>query len=797
LQPVLQAFASNQIPTALLDPSAKAFLTAGGKYGGIFPGASNSLTHLIVGSNGNVSDYPRFLGGNNQPTMVREEIARLDHKFNDKVSIFGHWISEQIVQTYIPTMWSGDNVPSIGNTFGNPSYSGVAHAIFTISPSLVNETAFNYNGNRINILPIGLVTSPVGSLNKVFNGQNLDSRIPIITLNGSTGTSYSANWTPWTNAADDYQVRDDLSWTKGSHQIKVGFSGALYKKVQSIFTQTQGTFNFSGLFTGNDFADFLLGYSSGYSENATQDQGHWNNVSWAAYIQDNWRASRRLTFNLGLRWDGIPHTYEANNRYSDFYPNLYSKTGTGGVTLTAANVYNSDGTINMAGPAGAFAGTNPSIANYVFYLNGVGISGQPGIPKGMVNDSWKNFGPRLGVAYDLRGNGKSVVRAGFGMMYERVQGNDMYDGASDIPFSAGYSSTGAVLLGNARQPVGPGAAISGALPTVVGGYTGLDAINYAPPRVYQISAGVEQELAPRSVISIAYVGMRSTKQSLYQDINLPPASSLATLVANNRAGYNNLLPYLGFSSISQARDTGRGAYNGLQVDLHSQIKKDLSLQAAYTFSKAFDMVGPNPTNGYDLTAISNPYNPFYDYGASPFDRRHVFVANFVYSLPFMRHSTGAAKAVLGGWELSGVVIAETGTPVQMTLGNVGGLPTGSNGLAQGVNRPNFAGNLDYPMTFQSWFDPTLFSAPANGSWGNLQSNSVYGPGRHNWNLSVFKSFWFNEERGSKLELRAECFNIWNHRQFSSVSGNFTSGNFGAVTGAYDPRTLQLAVKFAF
>ena len=274
---------------------------------GIFPAANN----------GN-----QFVGGNKLPTDVREEIVRIDHQFTDKFWIYGHWVDEQISQTYGTSLWSGDNVPSVGTVFGNPSYSGVLHATYSISPTLLNETAFNYNGNRINIVPNGLVARPSGlSIPELFQGNNLN-RIPGIQLGGSTGSNYDvASW-PWNNKADDYQVRDDISWTKGKHQIKMGASWAIYKKIQDLFGNTQGSFNFNGNYTGNDFADYLLGFSNSYTELAVQDSGHWNNVSWAAYIQDNWRVNKRLTLNLGLRWDGVPHTYEANNRMANFYPNL-------------------------------------------------------------------------------------------------------------------------------------------------------------------------------------------------------------------------------------------------------------------------------------------------------------------------------------------------------------------------------------------------------------------------------------------------------------------------------------------
>ncbi len=757
-----QPFPNNKIPSGLLDPNAQNLLQAG-----IFPAPTS----------GN-----RYTGAAPSPTDVREEIVRIDHQFGSKLSVFGHWITEAISQNYNPTIWSGSNVPTVSSTFGNPSYSGVVHAVYTMKPTLLMEYAFNYNGNRINILPQGLYARPSGFNSKELFAGNEDNRIPQISLQGSTGTTYTANWVPWNNGADDYQARTDISWTRGSHQFKFGGSWAIYKKTQDLFTQTQGVFGFNGLYTGNDFADFLLGLSSSYNEAAVKDAGHWNNQSWALYIQDHWRVNKRLTLDLGLRWDGIPHTYEANHRMSNFYPNLYD--------TSKKAILTSDGYIDPSSP-GLGTSPVPTMAGYKLYLNGIGITGVNGIPNGMTNNHWAIFGPRVGFAYDLTGNGKTVLRGGFGIMYERIQGNDMYNGGGNSPFSLNVNNNN-VLLSDPSVSIQTGVAPPS--PIRIASLQGISLNDYFPTTSYQYSAGIERALSSKSVLSVAYVGNRTTDLSRNRNINIPDQSYLPALVQGTAPSYNTLLPYLGWGDINLYENMYTSHYNSLQVSLRGQVAKDLSLQAAYTLSRSIDPGFLGAGNGGDLNSVHNPYNPDYSIGRSGFDRTHVAVFNFIYDLPVLRNSANKpAKAILGGWQLSGVVTAETGTPLGITLGGA----AGSNGVHTGTNRPNYGGSINYPKTIDAWFDKSAFSAPTVGQWGSLENNSINGPGRHNWNLALFKSFVFSESRGSRLELRFESFNTWNHTQFSGVSTSFSAGDFGRVTGVQDPRNLQLGAKLYF
>lgn len=807
-----QPFPNNTIPACAVNANSAALLKAG-----IFPTATSGWA---------------FIGGANQPTTAREEIVRLDHTFTDKFSVFGHLILDHAMQTYGTTMWSGDNMPSIGNTFGNPSHHYVIHATYMIHPNLLNEIAFNANGNKIAILPVGVSAAPSGfTFNRIFGGTNNLKRIPSINLAKQMNDNYDVNWVPWNNTANDYQIRDDLSWVTGAHQLKFGFSWALYKKVQDYFARTQGQFTFNASATtpsgcvetaqnnitcGFDYADFILGAAQSYGENAYQGTGHWNAVNPAGYIQDNWRVNNRLTLNLGLRWDGMPHTYEAKNAMSNFYPSLYNPA-------SAAVFVPSSGGAQICGgnplPAGCTApspglGTSPlsALQGYQLYLNGMGTDGKNGVPKGFTNANWWDFGPRVGFAYDLLGNGNTILRGGYGIMYERIQGNDMYNGATNPPF--GYSlNRNNVLL---SDPHNSWQNVPLTVPIVPVDVTGINKY-YPTPRVSQFSAGVQQQVGRKAVFSASYVGSVARHLSYWQELNRPDPSQLASLV-NTGSGttglsFNELLPYKGYRMLRQAFNGANSHYNSLQLELRGQVTRDLQLQAAYTLARAIDPATGAEGNGFDLNSVSNPYEGWqYDVGPSALDRTNVAFVNFIYDIPLLKNSSNRPlKTMLGGWSLSGIVSMVSGIPYNVTVSgnNVTSLFSGSETLR---NRPDKVGPIRYPkskvvsggqVTGIQWVDTSAFAAPAAGTWGNLPFNALRGPGRHNWNLSLFKRFVFSESRGSAFEFRADAFNAWNHTQFGGAGQNggfhtgFDGGQAGQITSAADARTFQLGGRLIF
>jgi Carboxypeptidase regulatory-like domain/TonB dependent receptor len=801
-------FQGNIIPACMINANATALLGTG------FLPAPNSGIAFGVG---------KFVGGANTPTNLKEEMVRIDHHFSDKFSVFGHFIAEQIAQGYNTAQWSGDNLPTVGDTFNNPAYSYVIHATHTISPSLVNEVAFNYNGNRINITPfaatglnsLSLPSCPAGTVacdftnSRLFTGPNPLERIPNIDFSGGTGAQFEiASW-PWINAANGYQIRDDVSWTKGAHQLKMGGSWSLYKKKQQLFGTTQGSFKFTGkanegTYTGDSFSDFLLGLTCsgcdhGYEELAVQDVRTWPNVSWGVYFQDDWRATNRLTLNLGLRWDGIPHAYEVNNHMGNFYPALYDPSQAATLDAQGSICNTGDPDPACGGVASPGLGTSPNsvLAGVPLYLNGIGLAGKNGVPRGLVNNYWATFGPRLGFAYDLTGTGKTVVRGGFAVMYERIQGNDMYNAGPNIPFSLNVDLSGRELqdprvdLALGTPP--PFQAINAA------NITGLAIGNYKPTASTQYSAGVQHSFGPKTVLSVSYVGNQNRHLNDYRNVNLPSLSDLVTLNSpNSPFKYQTApsLPYKGFRTLNLAQNEASGHYNSLQVDLNSQFSRDLQLRAYYTLSRSTDP--STGGSGQDLNAVSNPYVGWrYDLGPSLFDRTHNFSANFIYSIPVLRNtSSRLAKSTLGGWQISGIVTVESGLPINVTDGS-------GNQVGFG-NRPDLNGKISYihkPLVTKDayrviqYYDTSVFSDPSAGTWGNLGHNALRGPGRDNWNLSLFKTFAFTEASG--LQLRLETFNTFNHTQFQNVDNGKGDTRFGQFTSAYPARIVQLSGKIYF
>jgi hypothetical protein len=768
------------IPAALLDPNAVLYMGTGA-----IPKPNFGPSQVIAS--------PK------QPTDVREDVVRIDHHFSDKYALMGHWIHDQMSQAIFPSMWSGDSYNTIGNVFANPSWGTVVKLTQTLSPSVLNETAFNVNGNTIDITPLAApgasFAQPSGwSAVGIFSGNNALNRLPSVKFSGAPNTQWTTNYWPWRNSYLNYQLRDDLSWTHGQHAFRFGFGFMRNDKNQQQQADTQGDFDFSqSAYSMDAYANFLLGFASTYTQLNQQSIFHWVNNTYSTYAQDNWHVLPRLTLNLGLRWDALPHVYEKNNRTSNFLPGDF----------TAADAQSPspvDGTLDPTGPGFR----QPPGSPVPYYLNGVQLAGVNGFPRGIVKNTYGTVQPRVGFAYDLSGNGKTVIRGGYGMFFERVQGNDIY-GTDTNPPNAFQPNVSAVYFSNPNTSNSNGETASA--PFFPSNFQNL-AYNYHNPGTNQFSLGVQHELAPSTVAVIQYVGMTSWHQNVERSINTLPLGDITdrekvATVSGTNANLYAIYPGFAAGGITQIENSTNSSYHSLQAALRMQARHGLSLQFSYTYAHEIDIqsgdLGSTNQQGSG-SELSNPFNTNYDRGSGTIDQRHVFSANYIYDLPFFLHSQSAiARSVLGGWQISGITAANSGHPVNVTYS------PDTLGLGGGTtNRPNLLSSVSYPKKQGAWFNTSAFGAPtapwnggANQGFGTAGKDSIIGPGLFNWNLSLFKEFRITSAEGPRFQLRAESYNTFNHTEWNGIDTGFTDGNFGQITSTNDPRTFQFGAKFLF
>jgi hypothetical protein len=791
-----QPFPGNVVPGGLMDPVSMQFMSTGA-----IPKANTSGDLLSMSVK--------------QPTNVREDLFRIDHNINDKWQLFGHYIGDSVSQTYGTSMWSGDSYPTVGSNFSNPSWSSVIKLTGSLTPNVLLEAAFNFNGNKIDIQPSGSAwQKPSGWTGQGFFPASTDAlnRLPTIQL-GSYGTQFDPWSQPWKNAAMDYAEVFGLSVTHGKHGFKFGGGYNRYTKNQQLFGNTNGNFNFADNWsngapttanlTGDSYIDFLLGMSTNYQQLQEQDIRHYVNQTTSFYAQDNWHVSSRLSVQYGIRYDALPHAWERNNLLASFDPKKYQAALTPTIDPTTGAFCT------------AVSATCPKISAGLqtykgaqFYLNGVTIAGQDGTPPGMVKNFYNTLMPRVGFSYDLTGNGKTIIRSGFGTFFERMQGNDVYNIATAAPFS-NTPSLNNVNFANPYVSWQTGATLSQSeLPVVPQGPTTM-APNYPAPAVAQFSLGIQREIAPALILATQYVGNIGWHQNVILPINpFPLTTDLATrkLAGQGKltsAQTTMLRTFAGFNNIQEETNIATTSYNSFQAGLRQQSRHGLSFEVDYTYGHQID----DQRGSADLTAVSNPFNLKYDKGSGVLDRRQVFSANYVWDIPLFKNSTGLAHSLLGGWTLSGTAISQSGIPWagQNAPSNGGGDTVGLGGNY--VNRANMTGKVQYPKERDStgryhFVSPAGFSQPIaawdggpNLGFGNAGRDIVVGPSRINFGTNLYKAFAIRESM--HFELRAESFNTFNHTQFNSFQNNITGSDFGITNGVQDPRTFELGGKFLF
>ena len=759
----------------------------------------------------NAGTFPKPNSGASQfvasiPTTddIREDTVRIDHTINSKLQLMGHYLHDAMNKTFFPPLWGDSSYPTVGTAMANPSYTAAIKLTQTYSPNLLNETGFFYSGNKITLTPMAgkgsSFTIPSGWTATSFFplADNLMNRLPEIQIQGSApNTTWSPSYFPWKNGYEGFEYRDDLSWTKGRHQTKFGFSLLHDYKNQQLQFNTNGVVAFNNsTFSQDAYVNFLLGDAASYQQLEYLAGKHWVNNNYGFYGNDNFHVSRQLTLNLGFRFDGMPHAFERYNRFANFVAADYNSS--------LGNPVSSAGTLDPASLS-----TFSATGSEQFYLNGIREAGVGGFPRGVVKNDYRTWQPRIGFAWNVLNDGKTVLRGGFGMFFERVQGNDVYNAALNPPF-AYIPSANNVYFSNPHTSALTGQTTTQSFPS------GLTNINYHYPNpgTADYSLGIQRQLAPSSVVVVQYVGSDGWDQNNDRQVNTLPLSGDPNVpasenpfpstpygfregVAKGTLNANRYRNFPGFGNINQEEDETHFNYNSLQAGVRIENRHGMTILLAYTWSHEIDTA----TN--DLNGVSNPYNINYDRASGGFDRRHIFNASYVYALPFYRSGGNALeRTVVGGWSISGITMLESGNPVFVHYTGPDTL-----GLGAGSNRPNLVSKPRYPKSVNDWFSTSSFADPVapwnggpggvNAGFGNAGRDSIVGPGLFNWNLSLFKSIPLREGGTPRVELRFESFNTFNHPQWQGLDSNNHDGNFGQITSDYGPRNLELGGKFVF
>jgi hypothetical protein len=790
--------------------------TVGGGTGTINPScySANSKVYLtqIFSKNQatvtSVNPQTGFTGGSQITSFstldnFRQDLVRVDHYFNDKLHFFARGMQDDAPSNLPLGLWGGNNYPGVVNVGINaPGKNVVGNLTWTISPKMVNEVEFAYSQGTISGALSGAANSSsiLSSLTNNLANPDPYGRIPSVSILDNSVTGVSQGSAPYFERNLDRNIFDNFSVTLGNHTLRAGITGQQMLKTENA---SKGNPNF----TFNTWGDFLLGNVTVYSQASRDiipDLQFWNTE---AYVQDDWKVNHRLTVNLGLRWTRFPSPTDAKNTLNNFDPLVYQSALAPALDNTGAFV-----------PGQAFPPA--TYANGLIFPKGAACTAAEAIsaqvtcsPYGSnVNPNYNwNFGPRVGFAWTPYGDGKTVLRGGFGVFFDRTLDGIWEQNAFGDPPLVQTTTVNNTSFDN---PTGVGSAAPPGLGPNALTTTGSPA--FKVPSYSDFNLSVQQQLAPTTIFEIAYVGSVSRHLLGELDLNMP---TLATREANPDSPVNNIRPYLGYSDFETRLPIFTSNYNSLQVSLNHRTRRDLTLGIAYTFSKNLS----SQTNDRG-TANTYTYDPKLDYGPSGLNMPQIFIANFVYKEPFFREQHGLTGHVLGGWELSGITSFNSGVSTTVTqavdpfacvadTSTANGCAAGTYPGGLGIYSPNAdivpradqVAPVHMIKTQAQWFTTSSF-ATAQGHFGSAAPGSFLSPGVERIDLGLLKNFRISEN--ISLQMRAEAFNLFNHTNFGNSGGGVGSSlngidvglgdtNFGQATSARMPRTMQFSGKFYF
>jgi hypothetical protein len=673
---------------------------------------------------------------------------------------------------------------------------------YVISPAIINELRGGISGNHY-ATSYGITASGIAS-ELGLSGFSIPSgdAVPNVRIAGYQGTggtasSHGANRT--------IQLLDTLSWTKQNHTIKLGGD---YRYLTGLYTNVfasrrLGLYNFTGDVTAGyltngvqtpyePFEAFLLGIPDSDSiATVGEPDTHAYASHYGYFVQDDWKVSSRLTLNYGMRYEYHPMLRDHLNNVTNFLPDYVSVVN--GQKINGAVIIPNQASFSLLNPAFA-----ESIAPTPILT-----AQQAGVPASLRYSQKTDFAPRVGFAWKPFVNDRTVIRGGYGKFIEALMGG-MVDDAWGVHTSdvAGFNNS----------PGKPTYTFPYAFPTNLAQpgsqsfYQAFDAKNYQDPFVQEWDLTLEQSLGKGLALRVSYDGNHGSHLGVITNANeLPPNTSGFTALSSSA-------PFPIWNYIAYQKSIGVSNYNAGTVAIQKRFSGGLQFQASYIFARNLsDNAGYDPTTftGENGGTISNQFNPTYDYGNVSFTRKNRFLATFLYELPFgkgkmfMNSSNGLVSRVVGGWELAGVVVAQSG-PYMTIL--AGGDPSGTgfpelvgDGRADTVKGvPLYAG-----QSLNSWINPAAFATPADniGRFASSSVGAVTGPGTEAVSLSLFKGVTIKES--IKLQIGASVANAFNHPNYAAP-GNLTVGTsgFASVTNLQSaegagPRSIQLSARINF
>ena len=730
-----------------------------------------------------------------------QTFLRVDHTFNDKLSVFFRYIHEPFTQNVPFGLYGTSGVPGVGvSNLHNGSTNYMGHVTYVINENTVLEGGYSQARPFNTATPVGSISSANSpDIHPTLPYVSTLAQVPNFSLNG---LAFGATG-PYYNPGTYLIMFANLTHAIGRHTLRAGGNFEDIHSGGNSGGNNTGNFAFTAgtLPTGvttfqQSFANFLLGQASAFTQLSADAIAWVHGNLYEAYVQDDYKVSPRLTINAGVRYTLMGQPVDDVYQNHKFFPLVNFDADTYNVANAPALTVT--GQICTASPCYGGASPKPGYDS----LNGI-IQGGATSPFGSAVASQPNltFAPRLGFALDVLGNGKTSLRGGYGIYYiQTLYGNWQNMVFQNPPGVRNVTINPAPGTPNYTFFDNPAAGIPVANVPVTPYGTSPHAV---VPYVQDYSLDVQQELMPNLVLDVGYYGNQSRHQIGEEDFNQPTQGAFVAagvipggvVTTSNSSDLNLIRPYKGYGPINILAPRFMGNYNALQTSLSKHFHDGSLVNVDYTFSKAMTNSQSDRSN-----SPANITNIAAEYGPTLYNRKNVFSANFVYYIPFFREERGVVGSVLGGWELSGIVTAASGLPATAATSSVdpGGLGLLAAGAVGPANRPDQNGNpnTNAPHLRTQWFNKVFANVlPGQVRPGSASVGSIVGPGYQDWDLSAFKNvrIW----RELTVQLRGEAFNVFNHTNWVGLSTNVTAGNYGQITSAADARRLQLGAKFNF